>query len=150
MTHDLIVRPLRETDASEWRRLWTAYLDFYDTSVSEEVYDTSFARLLSGNTGEYRGLIAEMSGRPVGLAHFLYHRSMWSVEDTCYLMDLFCDVDVRGRGVARALIEGVHARAKADGVPTTYWMTQEFNYKGRMLYDKVATKTPFLVYHKDD
>ena len=120
MTHDLIVRPLKETDASHWRRLWTAYLDFYETSVSEEVYATSFARLLSGNTGEYRGLFAEMSGRPVGLAHFLYHRSMWTVEDTCYLMDLFCDEDVRGRGVARALIEGVHARAKADGVPTTY------------------------------
>ena len=150
MPDNVVIRPLTERDRDAWHRLWTAYLAFYETTVTDEVYETSFARLLSNETGEYRCLIAEIDGKPVGLTHFLYHRSMWSVENTCYLMDLFCDPDYRGRGVARALIEAVHATAKQDGVPSTYWMTQEFNYKGRMLYDKVATKTPFIVYEKGD
>ncbi|WP_219635847.1 GNAT family N-acetyltransferase [Ruegeria sp. THAF57] len=71
-----------------------------------------------------------MDGKPVGLSHNLYHRFMWSVEDTCYLMDLFTDPQVRGKGVDRALIECVFQPAKQEGVSTTYWTTQEFNYEG--------------------
>lgn len=150
MTNEIAIRPLVEADKTDWRRLWTAYLDFYDTTVSEEVYETSFARLLSDEVGEYKCLIAEIDDQPVGLAHFLYHRFMWTVEDTCYLMDLFTDPDVRGRGVGRVLINAVHQTAKRDGVPGTYWTTQEFNYKGRILYDQVAMKTPFVMYEKTD
>ena len=150
MPTDITIRPLEARDKADWHRMWTAYLDFYETSVSDEVYETSFARLLSGDPGEYKGLIAEIGGKPVGLAHFLYHRFMWTVADTCYLMDLFTDPDARGRGVGRALIEAVHATAKQDGVPSTYWNTQETNYKGRTLYDQVATKVPFVTYEKTD
>ncbi|MDA5095283.1 GNAT family N-acetyltransferase [Aliiroseovarius sp. KMU-50] len=147
---DLVIRPLAASDSKEWRRLWTAYLEYYETSVPVEVYDVSFQRLLSDEAGEYQCLIAEIEGKPVGLAHFLYHRFMWTIEDTCYLMDLFADPEVRGKGVGRALIEAVHSAAKQDGVPSTYWATQEFNYKGRMLYDQVASRTPFIIYEKGD
>jgi len=65
-------------------------------------------------------------------------------------MDLFADPSVRGQGVGRALIEAVHETAKTAGISGIYWMTQEFNYKGRMLYDQVAGRTPFIVYEKHD
>ncbi len=148
MTQTVNVRAIRETDRAEWRRLWTAYLDFYETTVSDEVYDTAFERLLSGSASEFQGFIAEIDGAPVGLAHYLFHRTLWSVEDTCYLMDLYVDTGTRGGGVGRALIDAVHGAAKSAGIPITYWMTQEFNYKGRMLYDQVAERTPFIVYEK--
>lgn len=150
MPANITIRPLTAADQPDWRRLWTAYLEFYETSVPEEVYETSFARLLSPDANEYQCLIAEMNGKPVGLAHFLYHRFMWTVADTCYLMDLFTDPAARGKGVARALIAAVHAKAKADGVPTTYWNTQDTNDQARKLYDQVATLTPFLTYEKTD
>ena len=150
MSREISIRPLKEGDKTDWHRLWTAYLEFYGTTVSADVYEVSFARLLSHDDNEYKCLIAEIDGKPVGLAHFLYHRYMWSVENTCYLMDLFTDPDLRGKGVGRALIQAVHETAKRDGVPTTYWQTQEFNYKGRTLYDQVATKTPFIIYEKND
>ena len=150
MKSGVSIRPLKQQDEIQWRRLWTAYLKFYDTALDEEVYKTSFARLLSKDAGEYNCLMAEIAGEPVGLAHFLYHRFMWSVEDTCYLMDLFVDPEARGNGVGRALIEAVHKTAKDDGVPSTYWTTQEFNYKGRMLYDQVATRMPYVMYVKEN
>jgi len=40
------VRPLEQTDHADWRRLWTAYLEFYNTTVSEEVYATTWHRLI--------------------------------------------------------------------------------------------------------
>ncbi len=148
MTTEITIRPVQAGDHDSWRRLWTAYLEYYETSVSEEVYKTSFQRLLSGDPGEFKGLVAAIDGKLVGLVHYVYHRSMWTVENTCYLMDLYSDPSIRGQGVGRALIEAVHEAAKLDGATTTYWMTQEYNYKGRMLYDRVATKTPFIKYAK--
>ncbi|MCP3970398.1 MAG: GNAT family N-acetyltransferase [Rhodobacteraceae bacterium] len=146
----VIIRPLAANDREDWNRLWTAYLAFYETRLASVVYDTAFERLLSSGSGEFQGLIAEQDGKPVGLAHFLFHRLLWSVEDTCFLMDLYVDPACRGGGVGRALVEAVHAEAKADGIPVTYWTTQETNYKGRMLYDQIATRMPFLVYEKTD
>ena len=66
----------------------------------------------------------------------------------CYLQDLFTAPDARGRGVARALIEAVYAAADAAGTPAVYWLTAEDNYAGRMLYDRVAVKTPFIRYRR--
>ena len=148
----LIIRPIEPRDATDWRRLWTAYLTFYGSSVAEEVYETSFARLLedsdSKTGGEFHGLIAEIDGRCVGLVHYLFHRHMWSVENVCYLQDLYADPEVRGTGVGRALIEAVYARADAAGAPSVYWLTQEFNAEARKLYDRIGTLTPFIRYNR--
>lgn len=142
------IRPITAADEAEWRRLWTAYLEFYKTSVTEEVYATAFQRLLSDDAQEFHGLIAEVDGRPVGLGHYLFHRHLWKVEDTCYLQDLYADPDVRGTGVGRALIEAVYAAADEQGCPSVYWLTQDFNETARKLYDRIATLTPFIRYNR--
>lgn len=148
---DVTIRPIRAGDESEWRRLWTGYLEFYESEVSEEVYQTTFARLLKGNEGvdnEYRGFLAEIDGKPVGLVHFLFHRHCWKVENVCYLQDLYADPDVRGQGIGRALIEAVYKAADEAGSPDVYWMTQEFNKVGRRLYDRIGKLTPFIEYNR--
>lgn len=146
----VIIRPLHKDDEGEWRRLWTAYLAFYETVLPEEIFATTFARLTGEvSDGEYHGLIATLDGKPVGLAHYLFHRSCWTIGNVCYLQDLFADPDVRGSGIGRALIEGVYAKATEAGSPEVYWMTQEFNATARRLYDRIADKTPFIVYQKN-
>ncbi len=144
----LIVRPIAAADQADWRRLWSGYLTYYETELSEAVYRTTFARLLTGAPHEYRGLLAVQAGRPVGMAHYLFHRTCWAVADTCYLQDLFADPDVRGTGVGRALIEAVYAAADAHGAATVYWMTQDFNTTARRLYDRIGVKTPFIEYDR--
>lgn len=142
----LIVRPLTHADNAEWRRLWTGYLEYYETSVSEEVYETAFARMLSPKEGEFHGMVAELDGKLVGLVHYLYHRHGWKIENVCYLQDLYADPDVRGKGIGRALIEAVYSAADANGTPGVYWLTQDFNEAGRRLYDRIGTLTPFIKY----
>ena len=41
------VKSIRREDEAVWRRLWTGYLTFYESSVSEEVYASTFERLLT-------------------------------------------------------------------------------------------------------
>jgi GNAT superfamily N-acetyltransferase len=142
------VRPLRAEDRPDWAELWTAYLDFYETSVAPEIYDSTFARLLGDDPRDFSAFVAEQDGRLVGLTHYLFHRHGWKIEDVCYLQDLYARPEARGTGVGRRLIEAVYAEADARGAPTVYWLTQDFNETARKLYDRIAVKTPFIKYQR--
>ncbi len=142
------IRPITAVDDSAWRALWRGYLDFYETALPDEVYATTFARLLKGGPGEFRGFLALADGKPVGLVHFLFHRSSWAVEEVCYLQDLFTLPQARGAGVGGALIEAVYRAADDAGCPTVYWFTQHFNAPARRLYDRIGVLTPFVRYNR--
>jgi len=141
-----MIRPLHPSDEAEWRRLWTGYLAFYQTTVPEAVYASTFARLLGDDPQDFSALVAESDGRLLGLTHYLFHRHAWKVENVCYLQDLFVDPAARGTGLGRQLIEAVYARADAAGAPAVYWLTQDFNTEARQLYDRIARVTPFIRY----
>jgi GNAT superfamily N-acetyltransferase len=144
-----MVRRLAERDASAWRRLFAAYIEFYKAQVPDEVITLTWQRMLAGESDFHIGMVAvDEADRPVGLAHVLFHRSTWSPTWYCYLEDLYVDPAVRGKGAGRALIEAVYGEADARGATRTYWTTQEFNYRARELYDKVGTKTDFIRYQR--
>lgn len=142
------VRPLAAADEADWRRLWRDYLGFYETELPEAVYAISFGRLIDPGITDYHGLVALVDGRPAGLAHFIYHRHGWQIEDVCYLQDLFVAPEARGAGAGRALIEAVYAAADAAGRPNVYWLTQGFNIQARALYDRIGSATPFIKYRR--
>jgi GNAT superfamily N-acetyltransferase len=141
---DFLIRPVMAKDRAEWQALWAAYLEFYVTVLPADVYDQTFMRIVGDDV--LHGLVAEREGRLVGLVHYLFHATCWKIESVCYLQDLFTRPEARGQGIARALIEAVYAKADAAKAPAVYWMTQENNYPGRILYDKVGLKTPFIRY----
>ncbi len=147
-SNELTIRPLAAGDEDDWRRLWTLYLEYYETSVPEDVYQATWQRLLSGEDNEFRGLIAHSGERAVGLTHYLFHRHCWRVENVCYLQDLVVDTDMRGKSIGRALIEAVYSAADQAGCPKVYWLTQDFNAAGRRLYDRVGELTPFIRYDR--
>jgi len=142
------IRPLAASDRPAWQDLWRDYLEFYETSVADEVYDSSFARLLGDDPQDFSGFMAFDGGRPVGLVHYLFHRHGWKVENVCYLQDLYADPSVRGKGVGRALIEAVYKAADEAGSPGVYWLTQDFNLQARKLYDRIGVLTPFIKYNR--
>lgn len=144
----LVIRPLEASDQADWRRLWTAYLRFYDSTVPEAVYETTFARLISPAHPTQNASLALLDGRAVGLVHYITHPHNWRVEDVVYLQDLYADPTVRGKGIGRALIQEVYDFADKNGTPTVYWLTQDFNATARQLYDRIAHVTPFIKYQR--
>lgn len=144
-----MIRALRAEDRAQWQILYEGYQSFYGFhGRSASFYDRAFARLMAGAAGDFRGLVWQDGGRLLGLSHFVFHPSLWRDEGVCYLQDLFTASEARGRGVARALIEGVYAAADAEGVPAVYWLTAEDNYPARMLYDRMAARSPFIRYNR--
>ncbi|MDG2405895.1 MAG: GNAT family N-acetyltransferase, partial [Paracoccaceae bacterium] len=81
----LTIRPLQSQDKSDWAQLWHDYLEFYESTVDNAVYDTTFRRLLSAKRNNQNAFLALKGTRAVGLVHYLYHPHNWKVEDVCYL-----------------------------------------------------------------
>ena len=145
-TQTLTVRPLQPTDEPQWRVLWRAYLTFYETSVDDAVYISTFGRLLGNAPYDPNCIVAADGKKLVGIVHYLFHRHCWRIENTCYLQDLYADPAVRGTGVGRKLIQSVYDAADAAGCPTVYWTTQTHNTAARQLYDRIGTPTAFMKY----
>ncbi len=143
------VRGLKARDRDAWRRLFAAYIDFYRAEVPEAVIEATWGRLVAGGEGAPVALVAvDDADVPIGLAHVLFHRSTWSATWYCYLEDLFVDPVQRNKGAGRALIEAVYRAADARKCTRTYWVTEERNATARALYDRVATKAPFVQYRR--
>jgi GNAT superfamily N-acetyltransferase len=144
---DIVIRPLRLDERTDWEALWKGYLNFYSTSVPKEVYDTTWARLHDPDEPMWL-LGAYVGGRLAGIVHYLYHRSCWTIGDYCYLQDLFVTAAARKRGVGRALIEAVYREARAAGASRVHWLTHETNATARALYNTLADRPGFIQYRK--
>jgi GNAT superfamily N-acetyltransferase len=143
------VRALEDRDKPDWLALFKGYIAFYKASISDDVMEKTWQRLMAEEPDFHICLVAvDETDKPIGLAHVLFHASTWSPTSYCYLEDLFVAPAMRQQGVGRALIEAAYAVADARGCTRIYWTTQEFNYRARALYDQVATKTPFIRYQR--
>ena len=141
------IRPVTPADQTAWLPLWQGYLQFYETRLPDAVTQSSWQRFLDPDEPTHATL-AWIDGKAVGLVHFIYHRSCWTTGDYCYLQDLYVAEGIRGGGIGRALIEHVYAQAAAAGASRVHWLTQETNYQGRMLYDRIADRSGFIQYRK--
>ena len=130
------IRPIAVADKERWLDLYKQYIVFYKSSLPDEQYELTWQRLNSDFN--INGLVAELDGQVVGLAHYIFRPSTWAENDFCYLEDLFTDPAVRGKGVGRALIKELEKIALDRGAKRLYWTTAPDNETARKLYDKVA------------
>lgn len=151
MTDQPLIRPVAREDFDRWLPLWKGYNAFYGragpTALPDQITRVAWERFFDA-AEPVGALVAEQDGALVGLAHYLFHRSMILVEPVCYMQDLFTSEAARGRGVGRALIEAVYECARAAGAASVYWHTHNTNATARRLYDQLADDTGFVVYRK--
>lgn len=151
MQDSVPIRPVARQDYPQWLELWHGYNAFYGragaTALPDDIVAMTWARFFDPAEPVY-ALVAEREGQLLGLAHYLFHRSTITIEPSCYLQDLFTSEAARGRGVGRALIQGVYDQARAAGSHRVYWQTHETNRTAMQLYDRIAEKSGFQVYRK--
>ena len=141
------IRRVHRNERDAWEPLWRGYLAFYGTSVTEQVTQTTWDRFHDPDEPMFV-LGAYLEGKLVGIVHYIFHRSTWTLGNYCYLQDLFTSEDARGKGAGRALIEAVYQRAREAGASRVYWLTQEDNAVARALYDKLADRPGFIQYRR--
>jgi len=151
----IAVGKLAPGDRDAWEALFRDYCTFYEEEHPQSMYDRAWAEFqadtrmhaLGARLDEAPGADGE-HGTLVGITHFLVHPSTTG-PDVCYLEDLFTAPEQRGRGIARALIDAVAEWAATRGCRRVYWHTQESNATARLLYDKVAVNSGFIMYTRE-
>ena len=126
MASELSVRFVTPQDHDRWLPLWDGYNAFYGrsgaTALSPDITRMTWARFFDAYEPVH-ALVAENGGELLGLTHYLFHRSTIAIEPVCYLQDLFTSEAARGKGVGRALINGVYEQASRAACPRVYWQT---------------------------
>ncbi|KJK16268.1 GNAT family N-acetyltransferase [Pseudomonas sp. 2(2015)] len=144
---NVTIRPVTADDHSAWLPLWQAYQQFYETRIDDEVSAVAWARMLDP-AEPTNAALAWVDGKALGMVHWIYHRSNWSIENSCYLQDLYVQSEQRGLGIGRQLIEYVYATAKAAGCAKVHWLTHESNATAISLYEQVAERPGFIQFRK--
>lgn len=141
------IRSLSPEDRPAWEPLWVGYQAFYQTSIPPAITDTTWQAFHDPRTPVH-ALGAFQDGQLLGIVHYLFHHSTWTIGPYCYLQDLFTAPEARGKGVGRALIEAVATAAREAGASRVYWLTHETNAQAMVLYDQVATRSGFVQYRR--
>lgn len=139
------VRLVTADDREAWGELYRGYRDFYGKPHDAAIYDTVWGWLMD-SAHETRGLIAEVSGVPVGIGHFRGFARPIDAGHGLYLDDLFTAEAARGTGAGGAILDRLAAIAADEGATLVRWITAESNETARRLYDRVATQTPWVTY----
>lgn len=145
------VRPVRPDEFTGWTLLFQAYCDFYRWPTSEEHQSLVWSWILEGSVMEALVVVAldesgvEVGG-PQGLAHVReWVRPLRGVR--CgYLDDLFVTPAARGTGAVDALLAELRRLGRQRGWNTVRWTTAPDNDRAIAVYEKVATRTPWVTY----
>jgi GNAT superfamily N-acetyltransferase len=135
------------SDNPDWRAMWDSYCAFYETKMPEEVTRATWGRILDPQSS-ISCLIARCAhtGEAFGMCNYIIHANTWTLNDVCYLEDLYAHPHIRGTGVGRALIDRLVALGKENGWTRIYWHTRNNNAYARRLYDHYAKADDFVRY----
>lgn len=142
---DVVVRPIEPADHAAWVTLFAAYREFYEIEPDPRAVERVWS-WFSEASHETNGLVAVLEDRVVGFAHHRLYARPAEAGRGLFLDDLFTEAEVRGRGVARALIGRLTEIARENGCTKVRWVTAADNVVAQGLYDKIADRTDWLTY----
>ena len=142
----IAIRKIEARDQAAWRRLWDGYCRFYEVTLSLDVTERTWQRILDPASAVHAIVATDEAGAVIGMANYIIHENTWETTPVCYLEDLFVDPAVRARGAGQALIDWLVAAMQSEGWSRLYWLTKENNYRARGLYDKYTPRDPFVRY----
>jgi len=93
-----------------------------------------------GSEPKYRCLIAEWDGQPAGFALFHYNYSTWRGQAGLYLEDLFVLVEMRGKGIGKALLQRLAQIVLQENCYGLRWMVLEWNDPALKFYESLGAE----------
>lgn len=140
------VSELIASDRDKWEGLYRAYADFYQVPMTPEILDQVWQWIFDDQHSFFALIAKDDKGNAMGMMHYREMVSPLRGATVGFLDDLYVVPEQRGSGVVDALFDALGSAAKSRGWPFVRWITADNNYRGRSVYDKIATRTPWLTY----
>lgn len=142
----IIIRNPHDNEFEIWSKIYKIYLDFYQTSLTEEELRKVWSWIFAENSQKIHCYLAEIDNEIVGLTHFReFYRPLKACKGI-FLDDLIVIPKCRGHRVGYQLIEAVKLYAKENNISIVRWITASDNKQAIRLYDSVANKTIWVTY----
>lgn len=133
----------------QWETLYRGYADFYQVPMNDEILDQVWQWVFDPDQPFFALIATDEQGRGLGLMHYRAMPSPLRGRFVGFLDDLFVLPECRGSGLVDQLFDRLEQEAKAQQWPLVRWITAETNYRGRAVYDRLATHTPWQTYQLD-
>ena len=140
-----MIRDIQLKDKDQWEKLYKGYADFYKVEMNNNILQIVWNWLHDKNH-EVNGLVYEVEGNIVGLAHYRRMPSPLRGQDIGFLDDLFVNPEHRGQRIGEKLINKIKEISNSKRWKLVRWITREDNISAKSLYDRVSEKTSWDVY----
>ena len=146
MSEVVLVRPAVFADHERWAELFDHYRRAGHLEPDRQVSDRVWA-WTQDRSHPMRALLAVDGEAVVGFAHYRPFPRPITGDEGLYLDDLFTDPTVRGRGVARAMIEHLADQVHQGRFAVLRWTTRPDNHAARKLYERIAQRAGSITYN---
>ena len=134
-----------DDDKETWEKLYKGYANFYKVEMNDKILQAVW-NWLHDKSHEVNGLVYEVDGNIVGLAHYRRMPRPLRGQDIGFLDDLFVDPDHRGQRIGEKVLNELKKISKSKGWNLVRWITHNDNIRAKSLYDRVSEKTTWDVY----
>ena len=136
------IRPIENRDFPDWLPLW----DGNNLGTRDEAVTTETWSRLTGLNSNVHGVVAEDNGKLVGLVHYVTHPTTGSINDACYMQDVYVDPAQRKGGIAKKMVKAVVAEGKSKKWSRLYWLAESDNEAAQALYKDFGAKLDFTLH----
>ena len=140
-----LVREIQLKDKEQWQELYKGYANFYKVEMNNQILETVWSWLHDKNH-ELNGIVYEIDGNIVALAHYRRMPRPLKGKDVGFLDDLFVEPIHRGKKIGEQLINELKKISTAKGWDLIRWLTANDNLRAKKLYNRVAQKTSWDLY----
>ena len=142
----MAVREATDGDVEALAPLLRGYVDFYESSPSDEGLETMARDVIAAPEDKAFLLVAaDDAGEVVGFALNQWKWSSLRGAQVVVMDDLFVAESARGGGHADALIEAVADVARRHGAPVLTWFTNPDNKRAQTVYNRLGGESEALL-----
>jgi GNAT superfamily N-acetyltransferase len=123
----IYIRPATAADTPVIHQLIVELAVYEREPDAVEASVTDLHLALFGERPLAEAVLAEVGGRPVGIALFFTSFSTWKGKGGLYLEDLFVRPEARGQGAGKALLVHLAGLAVARGYARFEWQVLDWN-----------------------
>lgn len=151
-TSSASIRPARPGDEETLVALIRELAVYERLEHQAQASPSHLARDLFGPRPFAEALIAEVGGQPVGFALYFFTYSTFRGQPSLYLEDVFVQPEHRGRGLGKAMLAQLAARAVEQGCGRMEWSVLDWNEPSIGFYRSIGARPmdDWTVYRLDD